>query len=415
MSNTAKILLLEAWYFIGLPIMGWMLVAAFGQAGAFLYLFLFVIWCWELFAFANYRYCRQEEFVHLLQTAAATQAPVEAALRAYLEDRPREQWYRFWVVCLLFFVFPGYYWIHRRRSFDSRIILVLALLENGVSLAQALRYVPGVVSRQTALAVTVGQFSGRLTQALTHLPDRQSASPWLELAPRLLYPLSILAVLIGNVAFMTIFLIPRYEKMFEDFHLRLPAATDSLIASTRLFLRSPWIVPLVWLLSVILINVLLFSSRARWYCPLLGRLYRMYSRGQFLQTLGVMLETGKPLPEILDNVHESGLLAKAVDIRAERLAADLSEGRPLAESLARHGLATRSLLGLIGAAERAQNLPWALQELGATLVRRSARLSYRISMVVFPLTIFACACLIGFVAVAMFSPLVKIMEGMHGH
>jgi len=126
----------------------------------------------------------------------------------------------------------------------------------------------------------------------------------------------------------------------------------------------------------VLFNYLLFSSKAKWYCPVVSWIYRLYTRGQFLQTLGLMLESGKPLPDILDRVVESGLLPGALVTRVDRLASDLYEGQPLAESLAKHGLVTRPMQGLIASAQKAQNLPWALQELGDSLLRRSARLSY---------------------------------------
>jgi type II secretory pathway component PulF len=125
------------------------------------------------------------------------------------------------------------------------------------------------------------------------------------------------------------------------------------------------------------------------------------------------LQTGKPLPLILERVLQAGLLPTAVAVRVERLALDLEEGQPLADSLVKHGLATRSMQGLIASAETARNLPWALEELGDALVRRSARLSYRIVMVLFPLSILAVSCLIGFVAVSLFDPLVALIEGLH--
>jgi type II secretory pathway component PulF len=136
----------------------------------------------------------------------------------------------------------------------------------------------------------------------------------------------------------------------------------------------------------------------------------MNARGQFLQTLGFMLSANRPMPEVLEHLLASGLLPAPVSARAKRLAADLADGRPLAESLEARGLATRSMRALIAAGERAQNLPWALQEIGDTLIRRSARLGQRVALVAFPLAVFACACLIAFVAVALFTPLVGLIE-----
>ncbi|HYT91608.1 MAG TPA: type II secretion system F family protein [Gemmataceae bacterium] len=425
MRSVVKVLLGEVWFLLVLPLLGAGLVHFLGVFGLFLYLMLFVIWCWELFAYSHYRVCRQQEVLHVLETAAATQVPLEAVLSAYLEDRPRDGLHRFLVGILLFFVFPGYYWIHLQRRFDARLNLLVAMLESGVPLHQALGAVPGVVSREVALAITVGAFTGRLALALHRFPGRRAAPLWLELAPRLMYPLLVLFVLLGNLFFLCVVVIPKFEKIFSDFKIDLPAPTRTLIDSSRWVIgHVPWGSSLlgtllalwIFLMSLVVIpaTMLLFSSRAKWYFPILGGLYRLRARGEFLHLLGLMLETGKPLPEILEHLSESRLLPRVVAGRVAGLAEDVQQGQSLVESLARHGLATKSVCGLILAAEKTQNLPRVLQELGETLMQRCARRAYRLAMVGFPVFIFACACLIGFVAVAMFSPLVALIRGVHG-
>ena len=197
-----------------------------------------------------------------------------------------------------------------------------------------------------------------------------------------------------------------------DFHLQLPWESEMLIAVSRWFGRYWYVAAFGVLVVVLLYYAVLNSSRVRWHFPLVGRLYRMHARGQFLQVLGLMLETGKPLPECLDRVLASNWLPTVVKSRVDRLVPDLLQGQPLAESLARHELATASMQGLIASAEKAHNLPWALQELGDTLSRRCAMLTYRIGMVVFPLAIVACACVVGVTVVAMFMPLPEMLEGV---
>ena len=410
MMSSLNRLLLQVFFLVVLPGLGGLLIFKFGLVGLFIYLFVGVLWCWEAYVFTHYRYCRREEFLSVLRTAATTQMPMEAMLRAYLDDRPRD--HRAWVYVALFFVFPGYFLIHRSRSFDSQLLLVLALLDHGVPLSQALRFVPRVVSRQTALAVTVGQCTGQLPQALGQIPTPRS--PWLELAPRLIYPLLVIAVLCANAAFLTVFITPKFEKIFADFHMRLPALSSSLILSGKTISDHAWIIPNLLALLVILINLLIFDSRAKWHAPLLGRVYRMHTRGQFLQTLGLMMDSGKPLPEILGVVNQTGILPRVIEERSRRLALEISHGAPLAETLAKCGLATPSASGLIASAERAGNLPWALRELGAAMMRRAARITYRLAMLLFPLAVFACAGLVALLAVAMFSPLTGLLRGMTG-
>jgi type II secretory pathway component PulF len=410
MRWSTRILLLEFWFFIALPALSVALARALGPPGAYIELLLFALWSWEVFTFCHYRHARQEEFLSVLQTAVATQAPLETTLRAYLADRPREHLYR---GVLLFFVFPGYYFIHLQRSFDRRLNHLADMLGHGVPLERALSHAPGVVSRDTALAITVGQFGGKLPQALARLPDRRLAVQWLELVPRIIYPAFVLLNFTLIMLFIMIFIIPKFESIFLGFKMKLPWLTELIIHISRSSQQFAF-APLFWIVLLIAINILLFSSRARWHCPVVNWAYRAYTRGQFLRALGLMLESGKPLPDVLDRVLESGLLPGALVERVNRLASDVDEGVPLADSLAKHGLATGPTQGLIASAQKAQNLPWALQELGDSLVRRSARVSYRVVMTLFPLMIFSLAILVGLVAVGVFSPLVELLDGMGG-
>jgi type II secretory pathway component PulF len=419
--SLVKVLLFEIWFLLWLPLPAIVFIilavkpefttAAIG--GMFAWFFLFIFWGWQAFAYVQYRSARQEEFLFVLRTAADSQAPIEAVLGAYLKDRPKDELYRFWLIALLTFVMPGYYWIHRQRSFDFRLRRLAAMLNSGASLGQALRLVPGVASREVALAVTVGQFSGRLPETLHRLPDPRLRFQWLEMLPRFLYPILLLAFMMNILSFVMIFIIPKFEVIFLHFKMKLPYETELLIAVSRWFIKYGFgYLAISSVLGLVVLNLVMFSSRIRWYFPLVGLLYRGQARGQFLNVLGLMMQTGKPLPEVLGAVLASGLLPTAIANRVQQLSQDLQRGQPLAESLVRNGLATKSMQGLITTAQKANNLPWALEELGDSSSRRSARLSYRIAMVMFPLCILACSLLVGFAAVAMFSPLVYMLDSM---
>src|SRR5262249_38326369 len=134
MNSLVKVLLVEGWFFFVMPVLGWVLILVFGLLGVLLYVLLFALWCWEVFAYCHYRMCRQEEFLHLLDAAAAARAPLVPVLKAHLHDRPRDVFYHLCVGGLLCFVFPGYYWIHWMRRFDARVEHVVRLLEEGVPL-----------------------------------------------------------------------------------------------------------------------------------------------------------------------------------------------------------------------------------------------------------------------------------------
>lgn len=396
MRNWERILLFQVSLFIGTPVLLFVCMAVPAMAGAgsgggylgqFMFVLLWFLGAWAWYAYAQCRHCRQEEFLFLVQTAAATRAPVEQIVRAYLKDGP---------------------W------FNAPLRQLLKSLEQGMPLDRAIATVPDIAARETAMAAAVGQYSGKLRQAMKRLPEGRSTPIWLEITPRLMYPFLLLAFMAGNVAFLMIFIIPKFEKIFHDFKMRLPYLTEALIHVSRWCIKYPYLLFLVAVLALALFNAAMYSSQVRWHLPLVGLLYRMKARGEFLQILGIMLETGKPLHEILERMLESKLLPPAVQVRVHGLLADLTQGKPLAESLARHELVTAPAQGLIASAQKSGKLAWALQELGDTLMRRCARLSYRAVAVAFPLMIFACAVLVGLVALALFVPLLELLKGLSG-
>src|SRR5262249_36398673 len=143
------------------------LLAIFQFEGLLFITLLGVAYMWAAFAFVRYRSLRRDELLQVLATAAETGAPLAAALRAYLLDRPHGPLHEFWVATLLFFLLPGYYWLwHKNHSYDRKVDRLAMLLEGGAPLSHALRETPGVASRETMLAAAVGEATNRLASSL---------------------------------------------------------------------------------------------------------------------------------------------------------------------------------------------------------------------------------------------------------
>jgi type II secretory pathway component PulF len=368
---------------------------------------------WMVYSFLVYRYGRQDELLHLLATVTESQAPLAPALRAYVHDRPHGPWRRAWVAGLLFFVVPGYYWVwHKRRSFDRKVVRLAGLLEEGASLEEALRATPGVASRETVLAVAVGQPAGRLAQSLRGAAQGRLAAVLLEALPRLLYPLILLLFLSLIFGFWTIRLAPVMQRIFREFDMQLPWATEVLLGFRG---DLPFYIGGLYLacMGLVALALLLYlSPTACWYCPGIGRLYRMNARSRVLRMLAVLFGAGQPAPEALGLLAGAGYFRGTAWRRLEAVRAAVEQGEPLADSLRRRGLLPRSMGPLVRAAERAHNLPWALAELGDQLARRLGRVGQRMSLALFPVAVFGVGLLFGFLVLGMFLPLIKLLEGL---
>jgi type II secretory pathway component PulF len=371
-------------------------------------LLLLFFYGWMLLTYLHYRRGRQEEFLHLLLTAAESGAPLAGALRAYVHDRPHGSARQVWLAVLLFFVLPGYYWFwHRRHSFDRKVLRLAKKLEQGKPLSEALRAVRGVVSRDVLLAVAVGEYTGRFAPCLRAAAGARMGTVSLETLPRFLYPLVLLFFLFGMFGFWMIYLLPRMQRIFHDFHEPLPTITARLAEFGENV--PPGFLMLALLVLPPLAAGLASFSVIRWRLPVVGRLYRMSTESRVLRALSVMLDAGAALPAALGLLADSGYFAQEARDRLEKVRNAVEEGEPLAESLRRGGLLRPALAPLVQAAERARNLPWALAELADYLSGRAARFLQRISQVVFPTSVVAIGALVGVMVGAMFLPLVALL------
>lgn len=373
-------------------------------------LILMVIYGWMLFAYLHYRQGRQEEMLHLLSTAAESQAPLAPALWAYLRDRPQGALREFWVAFLLFFVIPGYYWVwHRRNSFDSKVARVAYFLEMGDTLPVALRASPGVLSREAWFAVQVGQYTNNLAVCLRASLPKSLAPIWLEMLPRFLYPLVLLMIMSGILGFYLTFILPKMQAIFREFALELPQVTQQLLAvgsSSRLVFAVTG--ALIWG-AIVLIGLLFLSSTFRWYLPGYARLYRRHVRGRLLQMLGVLLNAGTPAPAAIGLLADSGYFSAFVRRRLRTAEERMQQGEPLAESLRGAGILPAALTPLVSAAQRVHNVPWVLAELGETLIDRTIRSMRRMSQFITPVCVVALGSVVAFVVLGMFMPLITIM------
>ena len=317
---------------------------------------------------------------------------------------------------MLFFFVPGYYWIwHRTHSYDAKVDQVAVLLESGASLHDALWAVQGVASREMLLAAKIGESTGRLAFCLQTLrsPARNDLSGlWLEIVPRIFYPLVLVAVVGSAWGFWTTFIAPKYRKIYSDFGMPLPDVTIWAMNTGRIVLNDSWIVGLVCMATLMLTPALILFPTLRWYFPGVGRYYRILVQSRMLQALAMLLAVGKPVPEALALMADSGYFIAPARWRLDKARRRVEQGEALADSLRRGRILPSSMFPLVQAAERAGNLCWALEELAEHLARRTARRVRRLSLVLFPFPIVVLGLLVAFVVYSFFLPLVQLMEAL---
>jgi type II secretory pathway component PulF len=364
---------------------------------------------WMVYAFLCYRQARQDELLQVLASAVEAQLPLAPAVRAYLRDRPREGEGHVWDALLLVLFFPGDWLWLQRYSFDYRAEELADLLGAGVPLPEALRAVRGVAPREVTVAAAVGESTGRLATCLRRADRERLAGAWLEIVPRLLYPLVLLLVISGITTFLMTAIMPKLERIFSDFGEELPEVTQWLVTAWDEFSDYQFLVSAAFPALILLAAVLIANPTARWHLPFFGRLYRWEAQGLVLRMLGTLLEVGRPAPESLALLAEAGEFPPVVRRCLASAQRAVQRGEPLDRALRRAGLLPASMAPLVQAAGRSRTLPWALGELGDLLAGRAVRVARRVSLVAFPALVVAVGALVCFIVLGMFMPLIQLL------
>jgi type IV pilus assembly protein PilC len=383
--------------------------------------FLFVAslslpFCLLVYVYRRYRQGRQEEIFQILTTAVESNMPLGPALQAYLFDRPADGRI-FWDAALVLLCPPGYPLWTQRRTFDDRVAHLSQLLAAGAPLPQALRLVRGVAPREVTVAADVGDSTGRLATCLRRVDRERLAGAWLEIAPRIIYPLLLFLFVTYLITFLGIYVVPKFKRIFDDFGMQLPYVTQIVLDGTIALGNhvDPEFLGVIFLGLLALLGLaglLLFSRSVRWHLPFIGRLFRWEDQGLVLRMLGLLFEAGRPTTEAI------GLLTDAPDVprilrrRLRRSGEMIHRGQSLAVALHGSGLLPTAMGPMVSAAERAHTLPFALTELGELLAGRSVRYARRASYILAPLLVLGIGLLVLTIALGVLMPLIMILTNL---
>ena len=106
---------------------------------------------------------------------------------------------------------------------------------------------------------------------------------WLDVIPRLAYPIALVLFISGVTTFFMVQIMPRIKKIFDDFRQPLPNFTVGLIEAS-VIIQEWWLAIAGGIAAIVLLIALLIVSPAfRWYLPYFGRLYRWEIQGLVLR------------------------------------------------------------------------------------------------------------------------------------
>jgi type II secretory pathway component PulF len=293
-------------------------------------------------------------------------------------------------------------------------------VERGESLDVALSAVRPRLPEGLVALLDVGLAHGRINLLLGSYLDHVRRRSDLRSAiwTSLTYPVLVVAVLLLLGLLVAVLIVPTFGAIFRDFDVELPTLTLVVVSVSRT-IRDHGLMLLVGLAALLCLlwgALRLFGGPALPQqtfrsIPCIGRVYRWASLAGFTETLAMLVDLRAPLPQAL---RLAGQTTDDLTLgeRAGRLAADLDAGVPLesaAEGTTRLG---RELGGVLRWAGQPRLFADALRSSGEIFAARSRVELHLLTWLLEPLLLLAVAVSLGLCMVAMFLPLIKLLNDL---
>src|SRR4051794_23170544 len=140
----------------------------------------------------------------------------------------------------------------------NALIDVVDDVESGSSLSEAFAKHPKCFDRLYVNMVKAGEAGGALEIILKRLAEFKEKAQTLKrrITGAMVYPCVVILVAVSILTFIMIYIIPKFEKIFKDFKMKLPALTEMLMATSRWFATYWYILPLFPLCFWLLIKLI---------------------------------------------------------------------------------------------------------------------------------------------------------------
>jgi type II secretory pathway component PulF len=288
----------------------------------------------------------------------------------------------------------------------------------GRGLSDAMARQPRIFSDLYVNMVKAGEQSGSLVQVLRRMAQhfQQFAEVQAKFKSAMIYPLMVILVGLGIVAFFMFFMMPRFTEIFMGFNIALPLPTRALIEASRLFLKFWWLMGLVILALVVLLKRFQTSAAGarkmdewRMKAPIFGKVVKLNLFGQFARTLGTLLQNGVPVLtalKITEQVMSNSLIKDAIAKTREAV----TDGKTLAQPLAQSKLFPQLMVDLVRIGEETGDVPGSLNNLADTY-EGELQIALRVmTQLIEPVLIILMAVIVGFLLMSILLPMFSLIS-----
>jgi type IV pilus assembly protein PilC len=302
----------------------------------------------------------------------------------------------------------------------NALIDVVDDVESGSTLSEALAKHPKCFDRLYVNMVKAGEAGGALEVILQRLADFKEKSQSLKrkIIGAMVYPAVVILVAVAILTFIMVYIIPKFKKIFDEFGMKLPDMTQMLIDTSMWFADYWWVLPLFPLGFWLFIKLICLSRAGRYavdwvklHIPIIGKILEKTVVARTMRTLGTLVSSGVPILEALSITKETANNA-VFEACYTRVYESIREGETIAEPMRESRLVDDMVTNMIEVGEETGDLDTMLYKIADFYDEEVDTLVKSLISLLEPIMIVVLGGIIGFIVIALFLPLIKLLEGL---
>ena len=299
------------------------------------------------------------------------------------------------------------------KVFRKKLRDIRSDVETGSTLAESMKKHPDVFDNLYCNMIDAGEVGGILDTILSRLALFMEKSMALKkkIKGAMTYPVICLAISLIVMSVMLIFVVPVFQKMFEDFGSALPGPTQMVVDMSEFTKRN-----ILYMAAAL--GALIYAIKRTYKTekgqikidamllkmPIIGPLLRRVAVAKFSRTLGTMLQSGVPILESLNVVaRTSG--NKIIEQAVFRVADAIQEGRAIVEPLEETGVFPSMVVQMINVGESTGALDTMLSKIADFYDEEVDQAVENLTAAIEPLMMVFLGGMIGGLVVAMYLPI----------
>lgn len=297
-------------------------------------------------------------------------------------------------------------------------------VKGGFTFSESLTKNPKTFDQLYINMVKAGESAGAMEIILSRLAGfmEKNARVLAKIKSAMIYPSVVLTVAGGVTMFLMVFIVPKFEKIFSELlgGMPLPGVTTFVLSISQFFMKE--YISIIIGLAVLIITYK-FTGKTKkgkyiidawkYRMPIFGNLISKTAIARFVRTFGTLLSSGVPVLKALLIVRDTagnGLVENAI----QKVHDAVKEGESIASPLAATKIFPDMVVSIVEVGEETGKLSEMLEKIADTYEEEIDNAVDAMTALIEPVMIIFMAVVVGTIVIAMFMPLIKIMQTLGG-